>query len=219
MTGVYSGISFLKAGALLALVFFSFLMLRISLQYVPYAPDVAFLRIKQDVVHHSWYLPAFYVHVWTSFFLLLPGFTQFSEKIRSKIPALHRAMGRLYVTVILLFAAPSGFVIGLVANGGLPSRLAFCLLAGLWFLYTLMGLRAILRGDVAQHRAFLLRSFALSLSAITLRAWKWFLVFLLAPRPMDVYMVVAWLGWIPNLLAVELYLYYERGKKETGHIE
>lgn len=214
MTGVYSGIPFLKAGALLALVFFSFLMLRISLQYVPYDPDVAFLRIKQDVVHHSWYLPAFYVHVWTSFFLLMAGFTQFSGKMRSKMPAVHRAMGRIYVTVLLLLAAPSGFVIGLVANGGIPSRLAFCLLATLWFLYTLMGLRAILGGDMTQHRAFFLRSFALTLSAITLRAWKWLFVFLLAPRPMDVYMVVAWLGWIPNLLAVELYLCYERGKRK-----
>ncbi|MBP6721964.1 MAG: DUF2306 domain-containing protein, partial [Bacteroidia bacterium] len=54
------------------------------------------------------------------------------------------------------------------------------------------------------HRAWMIRSFALALSAITLRAWKWILVGLFEPRPMHVYMLIAWLGWTLNLLVAEI---------------
>jgi len=51
------------------------------------------------------------------------------------------------------------------------------------------------------------RSFALTLSAITLRLWKVILVYLFQPAPMDVYQIIAWLGWIPNIILIELYLF------------
>ena len=203
-----------KIFALILLAFFSYLMLKISLQYIPYSSDSAFLRIKHDVVHYFWYLPAFHVHAYSSIFLLLAGFTQFSSHLRIKYPIVHRYIGKLYVILLLGLAAPSGFLIGLVANGGLSSQIAFCLLAILWFYFTLRGFWAIQQSNVSSHRAFLLRSFALTLSAITLRAWKWLLVFLFTPRPMDVYIVVAWLGWVPNLLVVEIFLYYENRRNK-----
>ncbi len=58
----------------------------------------------------------------------------------------------------------------------------------------------------------MLRSFALTFSAITLRFWKVILVYLFQPAPMDVYQIIAWLGWIPNLLIVEYYLYNQLKK-------
>jgi hypothetical protein len=47
-------------------------------------------------------------------------------------------------------------------------------------------------------------SYALTLSALSLRALKWLLVFLFAPAPMDVYHIVSWLGWTGNLLVAEI---------------
>lgn len=47
------------------------------------------------------------------------------------------------------------------------------------------------------------RSFAFTVSAITLRLWKVIIVSMFHPDPMDVYQVIAWLGWIPNILLVE----------------
>jgi hypothetical protein len=49
----------------------------------------------------------------------------------------------------------------------------------------------------------MMRSFALTLSALTLRAWKYTLVLLFEPRPMEVYRLIAWLGFAPNVLFVE----------------
>jgi hypothetical protein len=58
----------------------------------------------------------------------------------------------------------------------------------------------------------MLRSFALTLSAITLRIWKVVLVALFQPKPMDVYRWVAWLGWVVNLILIEfiIYKYYQK---------
>lgn len=52
----------------------------------------------------------------------------------------------------------------------------------------------------------MIRSFALTLSAITLRLWKVVLVKLFHPAPMDVYMIIAGLGWIPNLIIAEYFI-------------
>jgi hypothetical protein len=54
-----------------------------------------------------------------------------------------------------------------------------------------------------EHKQWMWRSFALTLSAITLRMWKVIIVYLFHPNPMDVYQIIAWLGWIPNILIIE----------------
>jgi hypothetical protein len=58
----------------------------------------------------------------------------------------------------------------------------------------------------------MLRSFAMAFSAITLRLWKVILVYLFQPSPMDLYQIVSWLGWIPNLLLIELYIFKQKNK-------
>lgn len=192
------------AGLYATYLFFFILMAGIIGQYIPFGTDIAFLRIKQQYVDIPYYIPAFAIHTFTSMLCLLAGFTQFSKRIRSKFPSIHRTLGKVYIISVLALIAPSGFLIGLHANGGLLSQIAFCLLAVLWFYFTWMSYRRIKKGDYIGHRNFMIRSFALALSAITLRAWKYIIVFLFHPRPMDVYMIIAWLGWVLNLLIAEL---------------
>jgi len=189
---------------LLLYSFFLWLMIRITMQYVPVRSDAAFLAIKQEYVHMAHYRIAFFVHVFSALLVLLAGYTQFSGALRIKFPLWHRCAGWLYVLVTLLLAGPSGLVIGIYANGGLSSQIAFCLLAVLWMVFTAIALVKIIKKQVFAHRAWMIRSFALALSAITLRAWKYILVALFHPRPMDVYQIVAWLGWTLNLVIAEL---------------
>lgn len=149
-------------------LFFCYLMLQIVGQYIPAGPDTAFLGIKQEYVDIPWYLPAFYIHVFAALFALPAGCTQFSRRLLKKFPAVHRLNGRLYALSILFLGAPSGFIIGLYANGGAWSRISFCLLAVLWAGFTAMALAKALKGQFKAHKAFMYRSFALTLSAITL---------------------------------------------------
>ena len=195
-----------KAGLLLILGFFSVLMIRITLPYLAFDDHVAFLRIKQWIIHNPVWKSAFYIHVTTSSFCLIAGFTQFSKTLRTRLPAIHRYAGWLYASVIILFAGPSGFIMSLYANGGLLSQTAFTTLSLLWIFFTIQAFRFVKQGNFMAHRNYMIRSFALTLSAITLRAWKFVIVLAFRPQPMDAYMLVAWLGWVPNLLVAEWYI-------------
>lgn len=189
---------------ILAIVFIYFfgLMLKITLDYVPLSSNVNFLMIKQtEVTSRPEYLPIFYVHVYSSIFALMAGFIAvFFDK---KLKYLHRFSGRIYVFTTLLFSALSGVYIGVFANGGLVAKVSFVILGILWFYTTYKSYVEIRKGNVQQHQFWMWRSYALALSAITLRMWKVILVYLFHPNPMDVYQIIAWLGWVPNLLFVE----------------
>jgi hypothetical protein len=195
---------------LIWLVLFSLffvLMLNITLKYVSFQTDVAFLQIKQtEVTSISLYIYIFYVHVITSIVTLLAGFTQFNSLITRRFPKIHVALGRIYVYSVLVVAAPSGIYIGWYANGGITSKIAFISLGILWWLFTLIGVLKIKRKNLILHSKWMHRSFALACSAITLRLWKVILVYLLQPSPMELYQIIAWLGWIPNLLLIEFYI-------------
>ena len=186
---------------------FFVLMLNITLKYVSFESDVAFLQIKQtEVTSISLYIYIFYIHVITSIVTLLAGFTQFNSLITRRFPKIHVALGRIYVYSVLVVAAPSGIYIGWYANGGITSKIAFVGLGILWWLFTLIGVLKIKKKNLILHSKWMHRSFALACSAITLRLWKVILVYLLQPSPMELYQIIAWLGWIPNLLLIEYYL-------------
>ncbi|RYY92697.1 MAG: DUF2306 domain-containing protein [Chitinophagaceae bacterium] len=191
-------------------------MTAIVLQYLPPGRDTAFLGIKQDYISIPGYLFFFYLHVFTAILALPAGFTQFSKSLRRRHPRLHRRLGKFYVGSILFAGAPSGLFIGFFANGGVWSRLAFCLLAIAWTATTALAWQTARAGNFAAHRAWMYRSFALTLSALTLRGWKWLLVALFHPHPMEVYRLVAWLGWTVNWAVAE-YLIFHKPSKTTRH--
>jgi hypothetical protein len=188
--------------------FLCLLMLEISLQYRGLHPDVAFLRIKQDEIQLGYYLPAFLTHAWSAPFVLIAGFTQFSRTLRARQPRIHRASGWFYAVVVLTLTAPSGLILAFHANGGWTSKLGFTLLALLWWGSTWIALKKAIRARFHEHRAWMIRSFAFTLSAISLRAWKWIIVATLHPRPMDTYRVVAWLSWVGNWIVAEIIIYH-----------
>lgn len=189
--------------------YFSFLLLLITLQYVPYHTDVAFLRIKQEVVVLNHYKIAFFTHVYSSIFLMIFGAFQFSNFIRKKFTLFHRISGKLYVGILLLLSGPSGLIMSYYANGGLIAQISFILLSFFWILFTFLSFYFILKKDIIKHQKFAFRSFALTLSAISLRLFKYLLVFFFEPFPMDAYRMAAWSGWTFNLLVVELIIYYK----------
>ncbi|MFD2940507.1 DUF2306 domain-containing protein [Flavobacterium notoginsengisoli] len=188
-------------------------MTQITFKYIPFKNDAAFLQIKQtEVTEIPFYIVFFYIHVYSAIFVLLSGFTQFNSYLLKKWPLVHRNIGKLYVFTVLFLSAPSGLFIGVFANGGLYSQISFVSLSVLWFYFTLKGLLTIKNKNIKLHKTFMLRSFALTFSAITLRLWKVILVFIFHPSPMDLYQIIAWIGWIPNLLILEYYLYNQSKK-------
>jgi uncharacterized membrane protein len=154
-----------------------------------------------------------YTHVFASIAALALGPLQFSAKLRSRRPALHRWMGRLYLGVGVLIGGLAGLFMAVHAFGGIVSQLGFAALAIGWLYTGLRAYRAIRARDVASHRRWMIRNFALAFAAVTLRLWLPAAV--VSGIPFEIaYPAVAWLCWVPNLLAAELLL-----KKPSGSSE
>lgn len=188
------------------------LMLIICFSYFPWSSTQGFLRLKQDVVDFLPWQWAFKIHVASSGLVLLAGFSQFFSGFRTRFPIWHRRLGWLYIIAVLALAAPSGFVLALYAAGGLITRICFILLTLAWVSCTLLALRYAISRQWLLHRDWMIRSFALSLSALSLRTWKLGL-YQLAPyadwmTPKLIYQLEAWLGWVINLVIAELIIYY-----------
>ena len=195
---------------LLGFVYFFWLMLKITFYYIPFSSTANFLQIKQtEVEQRPEYLSLFYIHVYSSIFVLLFGF--FVMFISKKYIVFHRISGKIYVLFTLFLASLSGVYIGFFANGGFWSKLSFILLGLFWFYSTLKAFLEVKKGNINKHQQWMWRSYALCCSAITLRLWKVILVYLFQPNPMDVYQIIAWLGWVPNWLLIE-YLIIKRKK-------
>lgn len=192
---------------LLVLIFgyFFWLMLQLTLEYIPAQSDVSFLMIKQtEVTTHSEYLYFFYTHVYSSIFVLFSGFIAVFVKPKFAFRNLHRFSGKVYVFLLLSLAAPSGIYMGFYANGGFLAKISFVILGILWWFTTCKAYLEIRKKNVINHKKWMYRSYALAVSAITLRIWKVVLVYFFQPNPMDVYEIIAWLGWVPNILLIEI---------------
>ncbi|RJE70718.1 hypothetical protein BGP76_10910 [Reichenbachiella sp. MSK19-1] len=190
--------------------YFSYLMILITIQYIPIDFKAAFLGIKQNEIELPYYRLAFFIHVYSSIFTLLIGFFQFSNTIRKRYPRLHRSIGKFYIGTIVILAGPSGLVMGYHANGGIYSQISFCLLSILWIYFSLMAYKYARAKKWTLHKNFIYRSYALTLSAISLRLFKWIIVGTFALPPMDTYQIVSWLGWIVNLGIAEFIIRFRK---------
>lgn len=181
----------------------TFLMLKGIVQYVPMRDDIGFLRFKHDYLHIKIWKAAFYTHVFTSILALLAGFTQFSSDILRNYKTVHKLTGKVYVCAVLFINFPAGMVMAVYANGGLTSKIAFVLLDCLWFWFTLKAFLEIRRKNITAHKQFMMRSYALTLSAIGLRSWQYILSHTLIIDPILLYKIDAWMGFVPNLIFAE----------------
>jgi len=146
---------------------------------------------------------AIYLHVFAAFFALAVGPFQFSTRLRSARPALHRWMGRLYLGIGVLAGGISGFYIAFLAHGGAVSKAGFACLALAWLYTGLRAYLAIRARDITAHRRWIIRNFALSFAAVTLRIWVP-LSFVAGLEFEAAYRAIAWLCWVPNLVFAEL---------------
>ena len=194
--------------------FFGALLTHTVTIYVSPRLDIGFLAVKQDVIHLHYWRVAFYVHVFSSVGLLFIGAAQFSQAIRRRFMKVHILFGRAYVVIILGIAGPTGFVLAIHALGGPWSQAGFLALAILWIVFTFLAYRHALRRDIRRHREHMLRSYALTLNAITVRLLGYLAVAFPVVSQIDSYRIGSWLAWIINLACAELLIRSKASAKE-----
>ena len=160
-------------------------------------------------------LAGLYVHAFGGGIALIIGPFQFLSKLRNRRPTLHRWMGRIYLVSVLL----SGLAAFLIAPGmisGLVGEIGLLSLATLWLWTGWNAYRNIRAGKKEIHREWMMRNYALTFSAVTLRLWLGILIGTQIPFLetkyandfdalfVEVYRVVMWLAWVPNLIVAEM---------------
>jgi len=184
-------------------IFFVAIMARITMRYAGFQTDAGFLATKQSIIHIELWRYSFYIHVLTSLVLIPIGLIQFLNHRFNRVLPQHKLLGKIYAYTILFASGPSGFVMALFANGGVWAKLSFLLLSLFWTLFTGLAFWYAANKKFLLHRNFMIRSFALTLSAITLRSLAWILPHFIHLNGKSEYVLIAWCSWIPNLLAAE----------------
>jgi uncharacterized membrane protein len=126
---------------------------------------------------------------------------QFDDRLRLRNPRRHRWIGRTYVVSVLL-GGIAGFALATVSQGGMAAHLGFATLAVLW-LFTVARAYVLIRsGDDLNHRRWMIRNYALTFAAVTLRIYLPLSSVMGVPFAVA-YPIIAWLCWVPNAIVAE----------------
>lgn len=183
-----------------------------ALSYIHFNTAYGFLKLKTQAISTGWYLPAYYAHVLLAALILLIGFFQLLP-VNGGRRNWHRLLGKLYVGGILFLSAPGALIMSFFIQRGPWVLASFVLQCTLWIVFTWLAYRRIREGNREEHRQWMLRSFSLTLAAITLRVYVFAASWSFDLYQPVAYAAIAWLSWGLNLLICEWYLFNEEKKR------
>jgi uncharacterized membrane protein len=144
---------------------------------------------------------AAYGHIAGGAVAMILGAFQVSTIVRQHSLTRHRWLGRAYVAAVFV-GAPSGLALATVSEGGMVTHVAFGLLAVLWFGTTAMAYVQIRQRNLLAHQQWMIRSYALTLAAVTLRLY--IPAAIISGVSFEAaYPAISWLCWVPNLIVAE----------------
>lgn len=149
-------------------------------------------------------IPWLVVHVAGAVTALVVGSAQFLPSLRRSSNPPHRWTGRVYVAGCLV-GGVAGLVLAPGSYAGPIASVGFGGLAVIWIVVTALGWRAATQGRFVEHRRWMIRSWALTLAAVTLRIYLPTVMILELPF-LPWYRAISFLAWVPNLIAAELWL-------------
>jgi uncharacterized membrane protein len=192
--------------------------------YTPPSPSSNPAEALDDVFARYPVLTLFHILPALVFLVLAP--LQFSRKFRERHLRWHRRNGRIVLvcgTVIGVTALLMSF--GMPAIGGVNQAAATTLFA-LFFLFALgKAFRHIRRREIALHREWMIRAFAIGLAVATIRPING--LFFATSRftgltPYEFFGTAFWIGFVLHLIAAETWIHWTRpelqGLPEQGDL-
>ncbi len=152
------------------------------------------------------------IHAVTASVALLLGPWQFVAGFRRWRLPWHRWMGRAYGLSVLV-AGLTAFPVATNASQGIVSSLGFMTLAVFWLAATATAIRHAMKGRIPEHRRWMVRSYALTAAAVTLRILLAGSTALHLPFHIA-YPAIAWLSWVPNWIVAEMWLRAELRRRQ-----
>jgi uncharacterized membrane protein len=153
------------------------------------------------------------LHVLPGAMFLILAPLQFSSRIRDRYIQFHRWSGRVLVLAAFVVAIPGLYFGLLIPYGGLGEVTAVAVFGGLFVFAVGRAFLAIRTRQVARHREWMIRAFAIAIGISTVRVVGAIFDLALTPagiRPPAVFVFSLWTGWCLTLGAGELWIRYTR---------
>jgi uncharacterized membrane protein len=159
-------------------------------------------------------------HIFTATVALVLGPLQFVPRVRAR-RRIHRLLGRMYLLAGVVPSAVAAIGVAMWSDR-LLTQVSLSTAAVLWLLTGALAYRAARRRDFAGHRAWMMRNYALTFLAVTSRILVPALLLVQIPfgsagagsigeRAPSMIPIGQTLGWILNLVVVEIRLRHDRG--------
>lgn len=185
---------------------FSLLLVYNTLPYFSFSGDFSFIEERGFLFKNGLYHACFYIHIFAGAVCILAALVQFSRYILKRSKTIHRWSGRLYVFVVLFLGAPTGFYMAFFAKGSFGERVLFMFMAIFWFITTYYGLSTILKKNVLAHKIWMVRSYAMAMTAVTFRIYH-IVFYMLNWGHLENYELSLWISVVGNMLFAEFIIY------------
>jgi len=107
---------------------------------------------------------------------------QFSNRLRARYLQLHRSLGYMYVTSVFI-AAPFAILVSLKISRTFTAVAGNCMQSLCWLVTTAIALYCVRRGNVIQHRRWMLRSYPFAMVFTVTRTVQVFVPFTRGGHP------------------------------------
>lgn len=149
------------------------------------------------------------LHLGGGFLAITTGLVQIWLGLTNRVGELHRRLGKVYVAGIALGSTGGVYLVATI-----PGHFAYAAgLGGLvlaWLVTTGMALLAISRRDIAQHKAWMLRSYTVTFAFVSFRLISDTMRGLVPmpddPVATDFDAMLAWACWAVPLLVAEVFI-------------
>jgi hypothetical protein len=201
-----------SAGVFLQMLFwlpvtvFSLLLVYNTLPYFSFSKDFSFIQERAFLFQSKFYNAGFYIHIFAGAVCIITALIQFSRYILKKSRAIHRWSGKIYVFVVLFLGAPTGLYMSFFAKGSFWERALFMFMAIFWFITTFYGLSTIHKKNVLAHKIWMMRSYAMAMTAVTFRVYH-IIFYVLDWGHLENYELSLWISVVGNMLFAEYIIY------------
>jgi uncharacterized membrane protein len=154
------------------------------------------------------------IHIVPGLLFVVLAPLQFVKRLRTRRPAVHRWMGRVALVSGLIAGVTALVMSPIMTLGGVNQAVATMFFA-LIFLFALMRAFIYIRnGNVALHRQWMIRAFAIGLAVATIRpiVGVFFATRSLSHlTPYEFFGTAFWLGFTMHLIAAEVWIHCTEG--------
>jgi len=201
-------------GLWIVVIYFACYLSAISLSYFQFDMDYHFLKQKQDMLDNKLWVVFFFVHLFFGAVATMSGWPLFFKRLVHFKSKWHRWIGTAYIISILFFTGPTGLYLAFYSEGGMWASVGFVMMSLAWMFPTYMAYKTIIEKDLKGHYRWIIRSYCMTLSGVTLRLYTP-IGSLFVDFNSETNFIISSYVWIFNVLLAEVILLFNKKQQEN----